>query len=188
MADATREALDALVEGLGCRLPDSEAVRTACADALVQAGPKAEPALLEALDSPDLRLPVLRLVGRRSQAGSRPSATLRKAVEGLTRDPVPEVRAAALDALGEAGGGSERLLDPDTEPSPLVRASAARALAGGRSGSATAVRALSGALREDPTAEVRRAAAVALGILVTRPSPEASGKAAPTPRRRNRKH
>ncbi len=99
----------------------------------------------------------VRLLGRRGEAALAP-------LIALLADERLAVRGRAAAALGRCGAKAIKPLRAAlADESPVVRGGAASAL--GLTHKARAVRPLLNALRDDPEAEVRRRAAVALGWL-----------------------
>ncbi|WP_267968146.1 HEAT repeat domain-containing protein [Myxococcus stipitatus] len=112
-------------------------------------------------ERPELRAGAVRVLGTLSVRRPEVLDATSRALE----DPAPEVVAAALEVVAgqrqsTRGDTAAELLGSDH---PLVRAAAARALE--VIGRAAHVKVLASCLREDPVADVRVAAAVALGRL-----------------------
>lgn len=165
--------VDALV---GALADTSDAVRVAAAAALSNAGRRASAAapgvarLLADSAHPHVRrqaVVVLRALGSASAGASVPALT------PVLRDPDPEVRRAAAEALGSLGAAAVAatpgLAALTTDPNPDVRLRALEAVgrvAPGSEAAAPLARALS-----DPVPAVRAAAAGAIGHLRDRAAP-----------------
>ncbi len=125
----------AVIAGLAMGLSDIRyPVRLRCENALLRLGPTAVPSMLSAVtDRPDLQGRVIEIAAR--MQGVNVDGALITALLRVMRTANPEVRVAAVRLLGQApeAQANESLLDALNDPDPLLRAEAARALAGARS-------------------------------------------------------
>jgi HEAT repeat protein len=149
--DDRETVIDVLVSTV--KNDDHQAVRAAAIDALDQHGQESLERVVDELSDQDLR--------------SAADWVAAKAFAEVLDADKPELRMAAATGLGRVGDPSvtaalvKRLSDPDTR----VRARSATAC--GRIGDPRAVNALERLLQQDPSIEVRTAAAEALGDIET---------------------
>ncbi len=188
---ADPEALDALIEALGA--DEDARVRVAAADALAILGKgSAEEPLLQALETDEHALvreaaaralgalktgwtagrllpalssdpaPKVRVEVALALGGIRNNVALRPLLDARSDDASPEVRFAAAEALGEWDFDA-LLLILETAVDPLQRAAAAQLMGERQYSHTRALNALLRALATDEYAQVRAAAAYALG-------------------------
>src|SRR4051812_46129934 len=162
---ADSAALPALLDAFALAEPD---LRYAIVLAVNRIEPDEVSTLIDALTNSDdvqSRLALARILARLRQAGG---------VEHLRRlaaDPLPEIRAAAIEGLGRCAGAegpvshsvAETLAATLADPAAVVRAAAVDSC--GRLQLRQQGRTLIQVLETDPAADVRQRAALAIGVL-----------------------